>query len=57
MTKPFVVALMRKLSSAGEHSLHRGGVMGSNPIVSTKTQKHLSVTYGHVLGEQAHLRN
>ena len=25
----------RKLSSAGEHSLHRGGVMGSNPIVST----------------------
>ena len=36
MTCPFVVALMRKLSSAGEHSLHRGGVMGSNPIVSTK---------------------
>ena len=28
----------RKLSSVGEHSLHRGGVMGSNPIVSTRNE-------------------
>ena len=33
--KGFVVGFLRKLSSAGEHSLHRGGVAGSNPAVST----------------------
>ena len=45
--------MSRKLSSAGEHTLHRGGVAGSNPAVSTKNIKTPSVTYEQVLGAKA----
>ena len=45
--------MSRKLSSAGEHTLHRGGVAGSNPAVSTNLIIPFVLGVEQVLGERS----